>query len=121
MAAPISSPTQYFHWNDSIASRPRHIWDGSRLSAARGIAERAQQRQQRAIERCRDMKPLASGDDGAGQGLDFEFPSRQTIEVHRGARLGWISKKRRYGAHRFVFGQLRAIGARPRPRLIEAC
>src|SRR5580704_6080830 len=53
----------------------------------RRVADRAQQRQQRAVERGSDTVALAGGDDGAGQRLVFERPAGEAVEIHRGAEL----------------------------------
>jgi len=78
-------------------------------------ADRAQQRQQRAIERRRDAVALTGRDDGTGQTLELERPPSQAIEIHRGTDLGRVGEKRCHRAHRFVVGQLGSVG-REQPR-----
>src|SRR5260221_6179246 len=63
MVAPTSSPTRSFPWKDSIASRPRRIWDGSkRRSLSVG-----------------DAPPVAGGGDDVADQLEYPVELRRPI------------------------------------------
>ena len=62
------------------------------LSGVRGIADSAQQNQEGVVQWRRHIEPPAGRDNGTRQGLNFERPPCQTIEVHRRACLGRIGE-----------------------------
>src|SRR5580704_19088932 len=85
----------------------------------RRVADRAQQRQQRAIERRGDAVALAGCDDGAGQRLVLERAAGEAVEIHRGAELAGECEQRGERTRRLVVGESRPFGATDSDRFFE--